>query len=493
MKQPSLKKNYIYRLFYEVLTIIVPFVTTPYVSRVLQADGVGTYSFTYSIVAYFVLFSGLGTASYGAREISRNRTDKKAYSKLFWEIEIMTVFTSLACLVGWGALICFDTKYKIYFIALTPFILSSMVNISWFFNGLEMVKYNVIRNSVCKLLGVVFLFAFVKTKQDVVIYTIINSGVQFLGSLSMWTYLPKFLVKIDFGHLKFKKHFKETLVYFIPSIATSIYTVLDKTLIGLITNDSYQNGYYEQATKVIHMVKSVSYASVNAVMGARISYLFAENRIDEIKKRISKSMNYILLVGYGCVFGVCGIAANFIPLFMGKGFDQVITLVYLMSPLIIIIAVSNCLGYQYYTPSGKRKQSARYIIMGSCVNLCFNLLMIPFFGAYGATAASIIAELTISYMYLTHAREYMTFGKIWEYSWKRILVGVTMMAVVMGIGKADLPRIPLVVLQFLAGVITYAGVLYLLKDSMLIELLAMAGKAVARLGGKGRGNNDGKA
>lgn len=480
MKQPSLKKNYIYRLFYEVLLIIVPFITTPYVSRVLQADGVGTYSYTHSIVSYFMLFSSLGTASYGAREISRNRTDKKAYSKLYWEIEIMSVFTSLVCLAGWGVLIYFDTRYKIYFIALTPFILSSMANISWFFNGLEMVKYNVIRNSVCKLLGVILLFAFVKTKQDVVIYTIINSGVQLLGSLSMWTYLPKFLVKTDFRGLKFKHHFKETLVYFIPSIATSIYTVLDKTLIGLITNDNYQNGYYEQATKVIHMVKSVSYASVNAVMGARISYLFAENRIDEIKKRISKSMNYILLVGYGCVFGVCGIAANFIPLFMGKGFDQVVTLIYFMSPLIIIIAVSNCLGYQYYTPSGKRKQSARYIIMGSCVNLCFNLVMIPFFGAYGATAASIIAELTITYMYLKHASEFMTLGEIWKHSWKRILVGVTMMVVVMGIGMFDFSRLILVIFQVLAGVITYVVPLIILKDEMLIELLGLIGKTVTQ-------------
>ena len=112
MKQPSLKKNYIYRLFYEVLLIIVPFITTPYVSRVLQADGVGTYSYTHSIVSYFMLFSGLGTASYGAREISRNRTDKKAYSKLYWEIEIMSVFTSLVCLAGWGVLIYFDTRYN---------------------------------------------------------------------------------------------------------------------------------------------------------------------------------------------------------------------------------------------------------------------------------------------------------------------------------------------------------------------------------------------
>ena len=48
--QPSLKKNYIYRVLYEVLILITPFITTPYISRVLGADGVGDYSFSHSII-----------------------------------------------------------------------------------------------------------------------------------------------------------------------------------------------------------------------------------------------------------------------------------------------------------------------------------------------------------------------------------------------------------------------------------------------------------
>ncbi len=73
MEQPNVRKNYVYRLLYEILILITPFITTPYISRVLGADGVGIYSYTSSIMAYFTMFAALGTAAYGAREIAQLR------------------------------------------------------------------------------------------------------------------------------------------------------------------------------------------------------------------------------------------------------------------------------------------------------------------------------------------------------------------------------------------------------------------------------------
>ena len=80
--QPSLKKNSVYRILYEILKIVTPFITAPYIARVLEADGVGNYSFTHSIVTYFMLFAALGTVGYGTREIAQNRDDKAKASKL---------------------------------------------------------------------------------------------------------------------------------------------------------------------------------------------------------------------------------------------------------------------------------------------------------------------------------------------------------------------------------------------------------------------------
>lgn len=472
--KPSVKINFIYRIFYELLIVLAPFITTPYVSRVLGPDGVGTYSYVSSIMAYFTLFAALGTSSYGEREIAQHRDKKEESSKLFWEIELMTVITTGVCIIVWIIFIITAREYRYYFLALTPLLIGTMGDISWYFMGHEQVKYIVIRNCICKILGIAGLFVFVRHKSDLLLYIGLNSVISMLGNLSMWTYLPGMLVKVDFSTLHFGKHFKETLIYFIPTIATSIYTVLDKTLIGFITKSSYENGYYEQATKIINIAKGVVFNSVNAVMGARIAYLFAQEKLDEIKRRIHRSMDFILLLGYGAVFGICGIASKFVPVFFGDGWDAVVVLLYAMSPLIVIIGVSNCLGSQYYTPGGQRARSAKVIVLGSVVNLICNLILIPFWGGIGATVGSLVAETVISVLYVKMSDGYMSAKVILQYSWKRLFAGAFMCLSVMKIGKyLNVGAVYVLCIQVCAGVAIYMGILLLMKDSMLTELIEM--------------------
>ncbi len=475
MSQPSVKKNYIYRTLYEILVLITPFVTTPYISRVLGADGVGIYSYTFSIVTYFTLFAALGTVSYGAREIAQHRDDKQQSSKLFWEIELMTVATTAVCLIVWSAVIIFSRQYRPYFIALIPVLFATMFDISWYFTGLERIKNIVICNSFCKIAGIILLFSFVKKREDLVLYVVINSMVTMLGNLSMWIYLPKTLAKVDVRTVTFKNHFKETLIYFVPTIATSIYTVLDKTLIGAITHDTYQNGYYEQANNIIRVTYTVSFAAINSVMSARISYLFSERKHDEIKDRIRKTMDFIFLIGFGCAFGVIGVAGRFVPAFLGPGYEPVIILLYYMSPLTIIVGISNCLGANYYTPSGQRARSARVIVLGSVVNLILNLSMIPFTGATGAVIASIIAESVISVLYVSMSGEYMSGKILIKLGWKRILSGLIMLMFVITLGKYLPYRNHIVAaIQVITGVVVYFGLLLLMKDNLLRELINIA-------------------
>ncbi len=475
--QPNVRKNYIYRLFYEVLILITPFITTPYIARVLEADGNGAYEFTHSIVTYFMLFGALGNMGYGTREIARVRDDAERSSKLFWEIELLTVFTCGICLIAWIGVVLLSERYQIYYLALTPFLLSTMFDISWYFTGYEKIKNIVIRNSLVRILGIALLFLLVKKKEDLLLYCLINSGTALLGNLSMWAYLPKMLSPVDFRELRFRHHFHETLIYFIPTIATSVYTVLDKTLIGAITGSEFQNGYYGQATKVIKICKSVVFVAVNSVMGARISHLFAEGKLDEIRRRIGRSMDFIYLLGFGACFGVVGVARRFVPWFFGPGYDPVVPLLYLMVPLILIIGTSNCLGSQYFTPSGQRKRSAKVIVLGAAVNLCLNLLLIPRFEAGGATVASVIAELTITVLYVRMSGGYMTWTALWRYSRKRLPAGAVMCAAVILLGNClPLSNGITVVIQVASGVAVYGALLLLMRDGMLLELLGMAGK-----------------
>ena len=473
----SIKKNVIFNTAYQVLILIAPLITTPYISRTIGADGVGTYSFTNSVVMYFTMFAALGTAGYGTREISRNRNNKKIISKLFLEIELLTVFTTIVCLGLWLVFILIAKTYKTYYLILSLTLLATLFDISWFYAGIEEFKYTIIQNAFFKIAGIVSLFIFINSKEDTYIYVLIMALTTLLGNMSMWIYLPRFVDKVPFKSVNVFRHFRETLIYFIPTIAISIYTILDKTLIGLITHDEFENGYYEQATKVVNMIKAITFYSVNLVIGSRTSLLFAEGRYQEIKKLIMDSMDFILLIGYGAVFGLVGISRSFVPIFFGEGYEYVTVLLYWMSPLIIIISISNCLGNQYYTPAGLRAQSSKYIISGSVLNLVLNLCLIPRLGSVGAVIGSIAAEGLISSLYLLNCNGYLTVSNLFRMSVKRIIAGLLMSWFVLLIGKyVILDAISKSILQVASGAIIYAVVLILLKDSMLIGLIGRLSK-----------------
>ena len=89
MPRKSIKKNYIYNTAYQILTIVTPLITAPYLSRILGADGVGTVSFAESVVSYFTLFATLGITSFGQREISYVQDDVRKRSVVFWNTKIL--------------------------------------------------------------------------------------------------------------------------------------------------------------------------------------------------------------------------------------------------------------------------------------------------------------------------------------------------------------------------------------------------------------------
>ena len=463
MNNPSIKKNIFISTLYQVLSIITPLVTAPYVSRVIGTDGIGAYSWTSSIQTYFSLVAALGTLSYGMREIARNRNDVKKRSQIFWEIEILSVFTSLAMLLLWGIYLGFQSHYRVMFLI-------------WFFDGLEQFQYTVTKNALVKVAGVILILLFVKSPKDTNLYVFIMTGTTLLGTMSMWLELHKFVVKVPIKLVNLKRHFHETLIYFIPTIATSIYTYMDKTLIGFMTQNNAENAYYEQATKIINLTKAVTFTAVNNVLGARISYLFANKKEKEIKQRIQGSINYILFIGVGIGFGLLGIADTFVPVFFGHGWDKVALLLRLFSPQIVIIGISNCLGSQYYNPAGLRKQSAVYIIIGAVVNFVLNLFLIPRFASAGATFASIIAELTISLLYLYHDNGYLEPVYIGKVIWKKLIAGTLMMLVILALNPFGNPSIIKLGIQFVLGAGTYLATLFIMKDDSVGLLKKILGR-----------------
>lgn len=468
--QPNIKKNFAYNTFYNVLCLITPFITSPYVSRVLGSSGVGIYSYTNSISAFFIMFAGLGVASYGEREIARNRDDINKRSKLFYEIELLVVLTTSVTTIVWLILAFFYKEYSLYLFILTIHVFGTAFNITWFFGGLEQYQYVIKKDSICRLLCVVSTFIFVKSSEQLWVYIFIIALFTFIGNVSTWLLLSKLLVRVDKKDLCIKRHFKETLVYFIPTVATTIYTTLDKTMIGLITNDNSMNGYYESATKMINIGKAFAFTSINGVMKSRMSYLFSKNNTGEIHSKIDKTLEYVLFMSIAISFGIAGIAKGFVPWFFGDGFLDVIPMLMMSSPMILIIGISNCISCLYFMPAGYRKQCTRYLIIGSITNLILNSILIPLYSAYGAIIGSLIAELVIAILYIKNAGEYFNFSMLFKKMYKKLFAGIVMFIILFLLRNVE-SNIINTFIQVIIGGLTYCIILLVLKDKFIMEII----------------------
>lgn len=467
--QPSLKMNFILNTLLQIMKLIAPMLTIPYVSRVLGANQIGVYSYAYSINYCFVMLAGLGTATYGIIETAKVRDNKEQLSKVFWEIELITLCTSVVCICIWAMVSFICKEYTEIMLVMTLYLLAVIFDISWFYLGIEMVKYTVIINSFFKILGVILTFILVKDHNALTIYTIILSGSTLAGNIGMWFFLPKYIEKAGISVYDMMRHIKGTVIYFIPTIASSVYMVADKTLIGAITHDNAEIGYYEQATKVISFVQVMTFTSLNTLLGSRMAYLFAHNEKEEINKKRDFALNYIMTIGIGACFGLIGIAQNFVPVFFGDEYTEDILFLVLMAPLIPIMGISNLVGNLYYNPSGQRKKSTKLLIIGCCVNIAFNMCLIPIFNGCGAIIASVIAETVTSWLYVRYSKGFVIVSQIFKLSWKKVLAGVIMMLIVFVLGNFIGNLIVSLLLQIIFGILIYGIVMLILKDEFILQ------------------------
>ena len=223
MAKKSIAKNYIYNMVYQVLILILPLITTPYLSRVLGAEGIGIYSYTYAIVTYFILFGSLGVALYGQREIAYAQENQEKRKKVFIEIVAFRFITILISTVVYYFIFVNGKEYKLYYTILILELIAAAFDISWFFQGLEEFKKTVTRNVLVRICSVTLVFLLVKTKEDLAKFTLIYSLADLIGNLSLWLYLPKYLRGIKIDKISIKQHLPHIVLLFIPQIANQIY------------------------------------------------------------------------------------------------------------------------------------------------------------------------------------------------------------------------------------------------------------------------------
>lgn len=390
----SIKKNFIYNLIYQILVLIIPLITAPYLARVVGAEGVGIYSFTYTSVYYFMLITLLGVNNYGNRKIAQIRDNKTEITNTFWEIYSMQFFMGIAMfLIYWIYIFINKTEFQNIAMIQSIFIISAILDINWLFFGLEEFKKTIIRNTVIKILSLILIFIFVKQPNDLWKYTTIMSITTVIGQLVLWKYLFRY---VEFRAVKLsniKKHIKQNLILFIPILAVSLYKMMDKIMLGYLV-EIKEVGYYENAEKIIN-IPLTFISALGTVLLPRISNVVAKGKGKTADKYLEKSLIFILWISIAMMIGMIAIGKEFSVLFFGSEFVKTGDLINILAITIPIISFSYVLKMAYCIPYEKDSIYIKSVIYGAVINLILNFVCIPKLGSIGASIGTIAAEIIV--------------------------------------------------------------------------------------------------
>lgn len=462
--QGKLAKNVLYNVAYQILLLIVPLITSPYISRVLGASGMGEYSYTHSVVYFFVLITMLGVLNYGNREISRVKDDPNKVTNVFWGIYSVQFFAGIiSSLCYFFYLFFFCNEYKMVFFAQFLYLLGGLLDISWFYFGIEQFKTTTLISTVNKLLTTVLIFLVVKNSNHIYIYTLIIAGGYLLNQITYWFCIRKFIKSVNISISGIKHHFFPMLGLFIPVIAVSIYKYMDKIMLGFLI-DSTEVGIYEAAEKFINLPLSIITA-IGTVMLPRITNMQVNNESRGIKKYNFISMVMIMFLSFGIAFGLGGISEVFIPWFYGAEFIASSNVLIILLPSVVFISWANVVRTQCLLPNKRDKEYCISVILGAIINLIINIILIPHYGASGAAIGTTIAEISVCLVQCVAIRKSMEFSKYLRYCFPFIVTSILMYFIILKISFDSILRT--IILRIVIGAITYCLMsIYFLKKGL---------------------------
>lgn len=469
-KPKSIKNNYIYNLIYQILLVVAPLVVTPYVSRVLLPAGIGMQSYGASIVSYFALVAALGTTTFGPKVIGTLQKDAEGRSRKFWEILIVRLtMTAVSFVFYLGYIFLVEADERLVALIFGLQLIGTVLDVSWFFQGMEEFGKISLSSIFFRLAHIACTFLFIRQESDLALYVLFGVAFPLAANVSLWVYLPKYLVRVK-GVRPFSD-IKVILQLFVPSVAIQVYTILDKSMIGWFVEGTEQNGYYEQAEKVVKMSIAVV-SSLGTVMLPRIAQKFKEGDRRGLEFYLYKLYRCVMLAGVPMMFGLIVISDVFVPVFFGPGYEECIVLLCVFSLLALFMGLNSVTNSQYLVPTDRQNVFTGIVIIGAVVNCCLNLVLIPHYQALGACIASVIGEFVVlaaGFLYVAKKKLFRILP-IFTTSFRYWIGGAVMFVCLYYLkGVLEASTWWLIAL-ILIGIAIYALCLLILRDPLFFEL-----------------------
>lgn len=465
----SIRKNFLYNAVYQLLVIVLPLITAPYVSRKLGATELGVYSYTYSVVYYFQLFAMLGISNHGNRSIAAIRDDRGKTSRVFCQIySIQKITFTIAILLYLLYIYFFNIDNHAIALIQLIYLISGLMDISWFFFGLEEFKLTVTRNVIIKFMTTIFVLGFVDNANDTWKYALILAGGTLLSQGYLWAFIGKYRDKVKINVYELKEHIIPILTMFIPVLAYSIYKVLDKIMLGNMSSYD-QVGFYQNAEKIISIPTGVITA-LGTVMLPRMANLMAHGENERVKSYIAVSFKVVTIIGSAIAFGLISISDLFVPVFFGTGYEECIDLIRFLSLIVFFMAWANVIRTQYLIPHHKDKIYLISTFAGAIVNLLINLALIPKYSATGAAVGTVFAEFSVMLIQVILVRKELPIIKYFLEQIPYLLIGTIMCILVYFVCVLMPTNIFALFISTLIGAVFYCLLItcysYLIRDEI---------------------------
>lgn len=392
----SLTKNSIYNAIYNFANVIFPLLITSYASRILQPSGIGYVNYAKNYSLYFVTFAALGIPNYGLREIAKVKNNDYLLSNVFSELFIINLFTSIVFTLLYLILVIHSEVFNIDVNIMLCFgilIIMNIFNIDWFYQGIEEYGYILKRSLIVKVISFFMTIAFVKTADDILIFSFINVfSITFNYILNIIS--VKKYVRISFRELSFGKHLKPLIIIGLSIFLSTVYSKLDITMLGIMTNN-INVGLYTSAYKIIEALLMIT-LSITAVYLPRLSELY-DNNIQKFNELINYGIRVLSFVSFPIFAYTLIFADDIVTILFGSGFIDAGITIKILSILIIIKSFGDLLCYQIVLATRKDKIRLISYIFATIANVILNYMLIKKMFHNGAALASVITESIVNF------------------------------------------------------------------------------------------------
>ncbi|MFS0988766.1 oligosaccharide flippase family protein [Enterococcus casseliflavus] len=460
--------NIFYQGIYQLVLVILPVITIPIVSRALGPEGLGLYNYINSVMSYFLLVAGFGIANYGVREIARVRDNKMKLSRVFFELEIFNSLIGLFILIIYLFFSFFMENSKLFFIQ-SLVIIGTIFDISWFFNGLEEFKSISLSTLFIKLISFFLIYLFIQDEKDLILYFIIQSVSILSSQIILWCFLRKKIVFVKVTVQDCFSHFKPSISYFISKIAITLYTNMNKTLLGLLVSISAV-GFYSNGYSLIFVISSLL-GTVDMVLLPKMSNMLINGKEEEMANILYKSIHIEMFLYVGSMFGLLTISSKLIPWFFGDDFLEMTNILMLFSLIILVKPLGVAILRQYLIPLDKMKTYNYSVIIGAVVNCGFTICTYSQLGVYSAVIGTILAEFFVTFIRIIELYKETSFRFDKKIIFSYFLSGGIMFLITSLLSRNLSASISTTILQIIIGLSVYLIATFFLKVNPFLKFI----------------------